>query len=188
MRPLARHRAVGDHVRDDAREPADHRAAPEADMLMHRREPAHDDEILNHAMPREGGVVGHDHPVADDAVMGDMGGHHEEVVVAHHRAPAAALGAGAHGGVLADRVARADMQLGGLAAILQVLRHLADGGEGEDLRLRADRCNPVDGDMAVEHHAFGQRDPWPDDAIGADPAPGPDLRAFLDDGGGVDVG
>ena len=37
MRPLAHDRAVGDHVGDDAGQPADHRAAAEAHELVHRR-------------------------------------------------------------------------------------------------------------------------------------------------------
>ncbi len=108
---LADHRAVGDDVRDDAREAADHRSAAEADELVDRGEAAEDDVVPDDDMTAEGGVVGHDDVVADDAVVRDVDGHHEEVVVADPGNAAAVAGAGVHGDVLADAVARADDEL-----------------------------------------------------------------------------
>ena len=159
---------------------------------MHRRKPAEDHLVLDDDVPAEGGVVGHDHLAADDAVVRDVRRHHEEVVVAHPRHPAAALGAGVHGDMLADAVARADHELDPLAVELQVLRDVPERGEGEDLRVLADRGPPGHRHVALERDPRPEHHLGTDDAVGSDPAAGADLGARLDDrgrmhlGGGID--
>jgi hypothetical protein len=69
----------------------------------------------------------------------------------------------------------------------QILRLMADGGEGEDARARADLSAAGDDDMRQKLNAVTQND------LRADMAEGPDgdalsqYRAVLDDGARVDA-
>ena len=176
----------GQHIGRHHRQRADHRAPADADELVHARKPADDDLVAQMAMPRDGDVVDEDHAVADPAVMGDVAAGHEETVVALLRQPAAAGGTGVHGDVFADAVAGADHQPRVLARVFQVLRRLANAGEGIEGRAGADLGVAHDDDMGLEHHPVAQPH------AGADVAEGADADALaqgcprLDDGRGVD--
>ena len=82
--------------------------------------------------------------VADLRVVAHMGIGQEGAAVADDRAQAAALGAGIHGHAFADHAIGADLEGRRLALIFQVLRDVADRGEGEDARPGADlrACRP----------------------------------------------
>ncbi len=187
-RAVADHRAVGNHVALHAGDAADHGMLADPHKLMHRREAAEQGKVLDHDMASQRRVVGHDHMVADDAVMGDMDAHPEKAAVAHPRHHAAALGAGIHRHVLADDVALADDKARGLAAVFQILRLMADRGEGKDARPLADRRAPGDGDMGQRARRRRRARPrGRHDAEGADLHRSGEPRAGLDDRRGMDV-
>ena len=94
--------------------------------LMHPREAADDRFVAHLDMTRKRHVVDEDDAVADAAVMGDVDAGHEQAVIADAGDAAATFGAGIHGDMLADAVARADHQPRALAPDVEVLRHLAD--------------------------------------------------------------
>ena len=103
-----------------------------------------------------------------DAVMGDVDDGHQQAVVADPGHHAAALGAGIDGDVLADDAALADHEPARLAAILEVLRLVADRGEGKDARAGADLGPAGDRDVRDELDAVVQHDVVADHRVGAD--------------------
>ena len=88
-------------------------------------------------MPAQGGAVGEDGLVADDAVVGDMCVRHQQDVIAQPRDALIVGRAAVDGTALAEDVAVADLQPRRLAGVLLVLRRAADGGERGDLIVRA---------------------------------------------------
>ena len=138
-------------------------------------------------MAGQGRVVRHDDMVADLAVMRDVSAHHEQAAVANAGHHAAAFGAGIHRHVFADRVMAADHETRFLAAVFQILGLEADRGEGEDARLFADRCAPVDDDMGDEGDTRPEHDLPTDDAVRTDRDILGQCRPRRDDRGGVDL-
>ena len=138
------------------RHAADERMRSHARELDDRRSAADDDVIADGAMPGEHDVVGEDDVVADMAVVTDVAVGKEGAVVTDRRRHPAALGAGVHGHAFADQALFSDRQRGRLALELQILRLMADGGEGEDLRARADCCPPCHRHVADEFDAVAQ--------------------------------
>ena len=61
--------------------------------------------------------------------------------------------------------------------IFEILRLVADGCEGKDLRARADRGRAGDDDVADQLDALAQDRLWPDGAERADLDTGGELRA-----------
>ena len=90
--------------------------------------------------------------------------------------------------ILAEDVAVADDYAGGLASVFEVLRPLADGGEGIEFVVRADGGVAVDDDMAVEIAAVAESDVGVDDAKWADFDIGSELGLWRYDRGGMDHG
>ena len=132
-------------------------------------------------MATERGMVDHHHVVPDPAVMGDMRADHEQAVVADAGHPAAAGGAGMHGDLLADDVVGTDLEARVLAAVLHVLRAVADGREREDPGAGADGGQAFDADMADQFDAVAEPDLRADDAERADRDVRTDLGAGRDD-------
>ena len=120
--------------------------------------------------PGERRAVRHNHVVAEDAVVRDVGLGHNQAVVAGRGQAAAALRAAMDGDELADAVAPPDARLGRLALVLQILRGQADGDEGEDVRVVADSGAPVNDAVRFQAHAVAQCHFVADDAVGADVA------------------
>ena len=134
------------------------------------RQAAEDGVIADDDVAGQGRVVGHDDVIAEQAVMRDMGADHEQAVVADPGHHAAALGAGVDGHMFADDVVAADDQARCLALVFQVLRLVADGGEGKDARALADaRC------ARRRRHARSARRLSPSSTFGPDHAKGADL-------------
>ena len=114
------------------------RTMADADELVHARPAAENGEVADADMARQHHVVGEDDVVADLAVVPHMAVGQEGAAVADDGGHAAALGAGVHGHAFADQAVAADRQRGGLALVFQVLRLMADRGEGKDARARTD--------------------------------------------------
>ena len=104
------------------------------------------------------------------------------------RLRAAALGARVHGHVLADQAVLADHEPDRLAPVLEILRLVADGGEGKDARAGADRRVAHEADVRDEPDALAERHLRPDMAKGSDLDAGAERRAVLDDRARVDRG
>ena len=81
-------------------------------------------------MARECGCIGHDHAVADQAVVSNVGLGHDQAVVADFGEHAAAGSAAVNGDEFTYLVALADVRFGGLAFVLQILRRQSDGDRG----------------------------------------------------------
>ena len=131
-------------------------------------------------MPAQRGTIGECHPVADMAVVGDVGIGHVEAVVTDACFAAALQRATVHGDILADHVARADDQPCGLVGIAGVLRCASKCRERMDVAVRANGCVSFDNDMRTQPHVVA------DDGIGANHAEGADVDPVADLGGGID--
>ena len=127
------------HVARHGRVVGDERVRADLAELVDGGEPAHDHPVAEVHVAAERRVVGEDALVADDAVVRDVRVGHEEVVVADARDALVLLGAAIERHEFADHVAVADLEPGRLAAVLLVLRRVADGGELEDAVVRR-RC------------------------------------------------
>ena len=99
------------------------------------------------------------------------------------RLHAPAGGAGVHGHPLADQAVGADRERRLLAAIFQILRLVADGGEGKNAGARADPGASRQHDMRFQLRAVAEFDMRADVAERADLDVGAELRPVLDDGG-----
>ena len=60
---------------------------PDPHPLMDAREPTDDYIVLDHAMSGDGALICHDHAIADNRIVSDMGSCHEQAVVADPRSP-----------------------------------------------------------------------------------------------------
>ena len=136
---IAERDAEGDDVVLDAGQSADEGVRADAHELMRRRAAAQNREIADLAMAGQHDVVGEDDVVADAAIVRDMRVGEKDAARSDDRSRAAAGGAGIHRHAFADQAVVADRQTHRLAAIFEVLRLMADRGEGKDARARADR-------------------------------------------------
>ena len=123
-------------------------------------------------MTRQSGGVGQDVLVPEMAVVGHMGPGHEEVIVPHRGEAAAMLGAPMNRAVLPKYIPVADLQLGGGALKLQVLRFQTHGRMGEEDAVLAD------GRVGAHHHMASQHRASPNTAGAFHHTKGPDDDAF----------
>ena len=137
------------HVAAHAADAADHHLRPDPGELVHRRQPADEDEIADLAMAAQRRRGREDHVIADVAVMADMAAIHEVAAVADAGDAAAGDRAGIHGHGFADGAAGADLELCQFAAIAQRLRRGAERDERIDRAVVADRRLRGDVDMAI---------------------------------------
>src|SRR3546814_2313035 len=117
--------------------------------------------------------------------MGDVGGGHQEAVVAHPGSLRA--GAAVDGGVFTDEVARPELEPRRLAAVAAILRWLAQRGEGMHHRAGADRGMAGDDDVREQHDPGAKLDIATDAAIRTDRHALAQPSAGLDDGRRVDI-
>ena len=143
------------------------------------------DEIADRDVAGEHHIVGEDAVIADAAIMADMGIGEKSATVADHRLQPAAGRAGIHRHAFADQAVGADGQGRVLAAIFEVLRLMADRGERENARARADRGAAGDDDMRDSADALAEHDLAADMAERPDPDACAEPGAVLDDRGGV---
>src|ERR1700682_1815523 len=121
----ARILAVDETERNDvaahAADPADHYLRPDPGELMHRRQPADEDEIADLAMAAQRRRGREDHVIADLAIVPDMAAVHEIAALADARHAAARDRARVHGDGFAEGAALTDFKPGEFAAIAQGL-------------------------------------------------------------------
>ena len=106
------------HIFGNHRARAENRPAADANKLMDSDQTADNDIILNRHMAAEGGAIGDDITIADNAIMRDMAIHHEQVMIAHPGNHAAADRAGIERRELANLVVVADNQFARFASVL----------------------------------------------------------------------
>ena len=144
---------------------------------MHAGHAADDRVVLHDDVARQHGRVGHDDVVAHEAVMRDMDGGHQQAVVADARLLALA-GGPVNRRAFANPRTVADADVAFLSVGLQILRRLADGGEGKYSAVLADGRPTGDEHMGRDDGAVS------DFHIGTDVSKCADLHILSDAGAG----
>ena len=175
------------HVASDGRAAADKRVRSDANEVMDRAQRAHHRPLSDRDVASQGRGVGQNHVVADVAIVRDVGVSHHQGVAAHAGQSAALDGAAVDGDELANLVVVADFEPGRFAGVGQVLRRHADRAEGKEAIVCADPGRSFDGDVRNQVAAFAQFDLRTDHAIRADLAGRMNLRARIDNGGGMNA-
>src|SRR5688572_18625625 len=124
--------------------------------------------ILNRDVTCQHDLIGDADVIAQDAVMRDVDGDHDQVVVAHAGDAAAVAGSAMNRYVFANLVAVAYFKNGALAAELAVLRIGANDREGVKDVVAPNRGERLNGNMVVQHRAVVDGDFGAHDAIRAD--------------------
>ena len=117
-----------------------------------------------------------------------MGAGHEQAIVADPRLHATTLGTGVHGDMFADLAILADGQRRRLTLVLQILRRMADGGEGENTRPLAHLGDAGHGNVGHQFDTLAQFHVGTDHAKRADNGGISDARLGINDSGGMDIG
>src|SRR5207253_1076854 len=115
-----------------------HGVGADATELMYPDESSQHRMIADDDVAGELRVVRKRGVVADDAIVRDMAIRQHPVAVADRRRPTVEHGSGVNGHELADDVVVADLGRGRFAAVLAVLRNLADRRKLEDAIAAAD--------------------------------------------------
>ena len=116
---------------------------------MDRGEAADDGVVTDFDMACESPIIGKDHMVTDDAVVGDVGVGEKVSVVADF-GQGVWSGAAVYGDEFAEAVAVADFEVGGFGDVFEVLGFLTDGAEGVELVACADGGWAVEADVVLE--------------------------------------
>jgi len=132
-------------------------------------------------------AIGNDDVVAQSTVVRDVTMRHEKVVRPDQRVLVAAIGA-VHRDMLAENVVIADAQPCGRALVLEVLRRITDDAACVKRIVRADRRQACKKDVRSDDACRADCHALVDDRIGADCDGRIQLRARMNDGGGVDHG
>ena len=186
---IARHRHVRRHVLQHDGERAEHRVRADAAELVHAAKRAQHRPVVDVDVAGDLRVVGERREVADDAVVRDVRVGEEQVAVADLRVAAVLRGARVDGHVFAEDVVVADGRGRRLAAVLAILRDLADRRELEDAVARADAsCAPVTTTCGPTTVPAPMTTSAPMIEYGADRRRRRDARGGIDDRGRMDVG
>jgi hypothetical protein len=113
--------------------------------------------LAGYNVARELRIVRKYRPVADDAVVRNVGVGKEKIAVADQRVATVLRGAGVDGREFSEDVVVADCRRGRLAGVLSILRDVADGRELEQVVARAEARAPVSttcGPMTVSAPTF----------------------------------
>src|SRR5256885_14610722 len=106
--------------------------------LVHRRKSSAGGRFFDDDVSGKRGVVGHDHVVANETIVRNVGVRHEQAVTAELCESAAAGSATMDGDALANMIVVTDLEPRLLALEFQVLRLHSDRDEGKDLVIAAD--------------------------------------------------
>ena len=131
------------------------------------------------ARNREYAVVSH------NAIVGDVGIRHEQVVVSDGCHAMALGGATIDRTELAKRVVFADDQFGVFTGIFEILRITANHGMRMNATTLTDLGITLQHSMAADHHIVGEADSSADNGIRPNVNISPQLRARINDGGGM---
>jgi hypothetical protein len=125
--PVAHCRPKGDNITLNARHATDEGVMANAAELMDAGTAAKDDVITDFTVPGCHGIVGEDHPIANAAVMGNVGIGQKCAIVADGGHKATAFRTGVHRHAFANGAIGADFKRYPLTVILQILRLIAKG-------------------------------------------------------------
>ena len=176
----------GKHVARDGGPTSDIGMGSDANVLMYGAKRAHHRPFFYGHVAAQGCGVGQDDVIADYAIVSHMSVGHDERLIADARQAAAFCGAAIDGDKLPDTVVVADLKAGRLAAVTQILRRQSDGGEREEAVAGANFRRAGDSNVGDQLAIFAQLSISANRAIGADFAGGVNLRARIEDCGGVD--
>ena len=170
----------GHDILADGGEPPDHRPPADTHELMDRTVARDEGVIADLDMAGQQRPVADHHIVANHAVVGDMGGGHEEAVVADSGRAARLFGA-VDGHELPDRIVVADDDpaVDGLPA--QDLGIAADLYREADAVRPADPARPADEAVGTDLGSVADHGLVLDDGARPHLDPGTEFRAFSDD-------
>jgi len=166
---------------------ADNTMGADAGELMDPRHSADDGVVFHMDMAGQVGGIGHDDPVAELAVVGDVTIGHDEIAIPHDRDADISGGGTMDGNEFTDRVVIADDRPRNLVAELEVLGYGADGGKLKDPASRADVGMFVDDDMRSDDGILADIDIRGNDGVRTDYDPFLQIRRPGDDSGGMNV-
>ena len=136
--------------------------------------------VLEDAVPGNRRRVHDNHPIPDQRVMCDMASSHKEAVITNPRDTATTFGAAIHRHMLADPVARPDLEPTLFALEFQVLGHFANHRERENRGARANGCLTGHNHMRLERHFRRNAHMRPHHAKRTDGGTGVNLGARFD--------
>src|SRR5215207_1525 len=165
---VAERHSVGDHVVLDAGQSAHEGVGADPHMLMNAGSAADDGIIAHRAMAGQHDIVGEDHVTADAGIMRDMALRQKQAMIPDSGDEAATGGARVHGDAFTYRAVRTHDEFRLLATELEVLRRMAERGEGVDLGPVADRGLAGDHDMRMQGDAVAKDDALAHEAEGPD--------------------
>ena len=132
--------------------------------------------------PGERRGVGHDHVVADQAIVRDVCLRHEEAIVAGAGDAATARRAAVNGDEFANAIATANLSLSFFAGKLQVLRRQTNRDKRIDVCFITDARATVDHTVRIDAHAVAEFNVVANSHVRADVATVANSRAGADDG------
>ena len=146
---------------------------PTAHELVDGTVARQEDVVFENAVAGQERPVGEDATVADSAIMRDVGIDHEEIMAADPRGPCMGRAA-MNRHVFPKDIVVADLQVGRLAVVLEMLWLLAQHGAGEDVvalshdkrtdqmnmrpkhAARTDAHRPLDDHVRPDHNVVGK--------------------------------
>ena len=134
---------------------AGHGVPPDAAELVHGCQAADNGPVFHDDMACQGSHIRHDHVVAHDTVVGDMGIGHHQYIVADTGLVAFPAGT-AHGNTFAEHAPVADNGITAFPFKLQILWDAADGSSREKFTVFADCCIRMNHYMRTYNAAIPQ--------------------------------
>ena len=152
---------------------------------MHHGVAGEERPVADHYVAGDQHAIGQDGLVADDGVVADVAVRHEKIFRSDPRVLVGRVGA-VNGDVFTEEVSVADDEPGRLAAVLQVLRRVANHAAGVEAVLRADRGVAGEVNVRAKLAPRADRDVFVDNRVRADSHALVQLCAGVNDGSGVD--
>ncbi len=143
--------SVRGNISCDSAKAADHGVATNPRKLVYGGHSAYDGVVFDNDVSGEHCAIGHDHAVADLAVVGYVAIGHEEAVIADAD-DRVFLARGVDGDKFPYFTSLADGDIGGLSAKLEILSFGSDACAGPNDSPFADGRIPVDVGVRFDHH------------------------------------
>src|SRR6185369_8431734 len=157
----------GEDIQGGHRAAANHGIHPDGDELVNGNKTSQNNVVLDGDMAGQGGYIGHDHAVADAAVMSHMRIGHEHVAVADDRFGVTGNGASMDGGKFAKHVVVADPRPALFTPVLEILWRRADRRLREYLVVFTDFSPVSDDGMSADSGPLADRNMFADNGVWA---------------------
>lgn len=158
---------VGRNILNDLGEPAGDGVSSDSAELMNAGEATQNNVVLDFDVAAESGIVGKYHVVSDDTVVTDVSVG-QEIAVAAHDGGVAGRSGSIDRDELAKGIAAANLEIGRLPVVFEILGALADGGVGVEFVVLSNFGRAFDCHIVVEAAAAAEFDACVDDAVGTD--------------------